>query len=327
MDSVTTVPELVQGKKLCFSSVSVSSLIPAPSLTPTLPINLPSIVKLDVKKQGWKECGYTSSRSGPCIRKVRPPYERCAYHRIIHLQTAEIIFSSSLGVNIDEASSTIQLVEVGYREAELREFQRFFAKQGYSAYLCFLRSKRQEILTAEAPEELCYSETGYPCQFDPPLLVVRGGVNHFVDSLQLQAELVQLRSEKRKNLSRSAQNDRTQRVQLNGDELAPSKTFLELREKLNQLTASSLRTEAHLYADIPRRPYKFPQMESPKRIVGVRLGSSLPLRFTFGIVRSQAPPAIFELVLHHGDLYFLSEELVLARNKAGYVITRSLEVE
>lgn len=83
----------------------------------------------------------------------------------------------------------------------------------------------------------------------------------------------------------------------------------ELRQFLNELTGDNLLAEGNLYYDVNTCGIGYHGDSERRKVVGVRLGSSIPLVYQW-FYQSQPIGSKYEFVLNDGDIYIMSDKAV-----------------
>lgn len=86
----------------------------------------------------------------------------------------------------------------------------------------------------------------------------------------------------------------------------------KLREQIGLLlpAAKGLEAEGNLYPDITKCGIGFHGDSERRKVVGVRLGSSMILKYKWFYRNSEIVGKSFEIMLNHGDIYIMSEKAV-----------------
>ena len=162
---------------------------------------------------------------------------------------------------------------------------------------------------------------GYPAA----ILIIRGGVNHFVSADDLFIEQKSLTWDKkafmrgqvknkhaRWNLCYAEEGQEPNYAEKMGRIVAFDDVPLtrELRNNLHTMLgekADNLQVEGNYYYNLDKCKISFHGDAERKRVVAVRLGSSMPLRYQW-FLRSEPVGDHFTFQINHGDMYIMSEK-------------------
>ena len=206
-----------------------------------------------------------------------------------------------------------EMAKSGLGVEELKATQAWFAQQGKACELVDLREMLPEEDRAEAEPAF--------------LLVVRGGCSALADTDALMKEQTSLvwdskafmygrvvNKKARHNLCYSDFAQEADYASGKGT-VVPFSRLPQLdliRKKLGEITGAkvqSLQCEGNRYYDVKKTYIGFHGDTERRIVVAVRLGADFPIHYQW-YQRSKPVGELFTTILHHGDVYYMSEKAV-----------------